>query len=158
MSRYTFSLNEEEMRDLAEMGAMVLSALGRAMPDLRNPRAVAWQQLCVRLMEKARSVPSLQRDMEMNPDCGHWFFKRAYLEESFCAELLDELSDHSFWEELVTRMADQSLRDHVGETGLEQMDAEERERLLSSMETALWNEVRKRGIDRLAFLLPPEEC
>ena len=34
MSRYTFSLNEEEMRDLAEMGAMVLSALGRAMPDL----------------------------------------------------------------------------------------------------------------------------
>lgn len=157
MSRYTFSLNEEEMRDLAEMGAMVLSALGRAMPDLRNPRAVAWQQLCVRLMEKARSVPALQRHMEMNPDCGHWFFKRAYLEDSFCAELLDELSDHSFWEELVTRMAEQSLREHVGEEGLNEMSPEERERRTSTLETALWNEVSKRGVERLAFLLPPEE-
>ena len=79
MGKVTLELSEQEMRDLAEVCAMSLTVLGQAMPDGRNPRADAWQKLLVALVKAGRTVPSIARDMELNPDCGYGFFKRPYI-------------------------------------------------------------------------------
>ncbi len=157
MGRLTLDLAEDEMRDLAEMGALVLSMLGQVQADLKDPRVESWQQLCIGLLRAARGVPSIARDMELNPDCGYWFFKRPYVDEAFYSDVLDEYRDSSFWSELVSRVAEQALIENLGQDRADAMGDDERLQRLSSMEKALWDEVTRHGIDRMMFMLPGNE-
>lgn len=157
MSRVQIELTEQEMRQLAELCAMGLTVLGQAMPDSRDPRVDSWHRMMVELIKAAKTVPAIARDMEFNPDCGYWFFKRPYIDHAFYSDVTDEYRDAVFWEELVARMAVQSLADNVGVEESEGMSHEERTRRTSAMEKALWNEVTRHGIDRLTFLLPETE-
>lgn len=145
------------MRNLCEICAMTLTVLGQAMPDGRNPRADAWHKLSVELINAGRNVSSIARDMELNPDCGYWFFKRPYVEEAFYSDVLDEYRDAAFWEELVARLVNRSLVEYYGQEEVEGMSQEERARLSASMEKCLWNEVTRYGVDRLLFMLSPED-
>ena len=158
MGKLTIELSEEELRDLAEVSAMTLTILGHAMAESRHPKVDAWHRLLVDILKAAHSVPGIARDMEMNPDCGYWFFKHAYVDRAFYSDVLDEARDATFWEELVARMASQSLAESIGADAVDAMDPEERTARLSSMEKALWDEVTRHGIDRLFFMLPPEEA
>lgn len=157
MGKVQIELTEQEMRQLAELCAMGLTVLGQAMPDTRDARADAWHRLMVGLLEAARSAPSVARDLEFNPDCGYWFFKRPYVDKAFYSDVMDEYRDSVFWEELVARMASQSLADSVGQEEADMLPPEERARRTSAVEKALWNEVTRHGIDRLMFLLPEGE-
>lgn len=157
MSKITLELSEEEMRNLTEICAMSLTVLGQAMPDGRNPRADAWQKLLIDVVKAGRTVPSIARDMELNPDCGYWFFKRPYIETAFYSDVLDEYRDSSFWEELVSRLAGRALVEYYGEDAVEAMSLEERSSHTSAMEKTLWAEVTHHGVDRLLFMLSPED-
>lgn len=157
MAKVQIELTEQEMRQLAELCAMGLTMLGQAMPDSRDARVDAWHRLMVGLIKAAKTVPAIARDMEFNPDCGYWFFKRPYIDTAFYSDVTDEYRDAVFWEELVARMASQSLADNVGGEEAESMPPEERARRTAAMEKALWNEVTRHGIDRLMFLLPETE-
>ncbi len=157
MPKVTLELTEKEMRHLAEVCAMSLTVLGQAMPETRDARADAWQRLLVELLKAARSVPSIARDMELNPDCGYWFFKRPYVDEAFYSDVVDEYRESVFWEELVTRMAAQSLLENLGAEEYESLSAEARAERVAGMEKALWYEVSHHGLARLLFMLPPEE-
>lgn len=157
MSKLDVELSETEMHHLAEMCAMVLTMLGQALPDGTDPRAEAWQRLCVALLKAARGVPSIGRHMELNPDCGYWFFKRAYIDRAFYSDVLDDYRDNAFWAELVSRCAEQSLVENFGDEAVNLMSDEERATRVSTLEKALWNEVSHHGMERLLFMLPPEE-
>lgn len=157
MPKVTLELTEKEMRSLAEVCAMSLTVLGQAMPETRDSRADSWQRLLVDVLKAARTVPSIARDMELNPDCGYWFFKRPYVETAFYSDVVDEYRESVFWEELVTRMASQSLLENLGAEEYESLSAEERAERVEGMEKALWHEVSHHGLDRLLFLLSPEE-
>ena len=157
MSKVTLELTAQEMRDLAEVCAMALTMLGQAMPEGRNPRAYAWHKLLVELVKAGRTVPAIARDMELNPDCGYWFFKRPYIENAFYSDVLDEYRDASFWEELVTRLANRALSDCYGQETVESMTPDERAAHVAAMEKTLWSEVSHYGVDRLMFMLAPED-
>ncbi len=157
MGRTEIEFTEAEMRHLAEMSAMVLSMLGQAMPDMKDPRADAWQKLCIGLLRAARGIPSIGRDMELNPDCGYWFFKRPYIDEAFYSDVLDEYRDSTFWTELVSRMAEQTLAENLGGDYVQRMSEEERNAHVSSLEKALWHEVTHHGLERAMFMLPQSE-
>lgn len=157
MGKVTLELTETEMRDLAEVCAMALTVLGQAMPDGRNPRADAWQKLLIEIIKAGRTVPGIARDMELNPDCGYWFFKRPYIDRAFYSDVLDEYRDAAFWEELVSRLSGRALAEYYGQEALENMTPEERAARSSAMEKTLWNEVTHYGVDRLMFMLAPEE-
>lgn len=157
MGKVTLELSESEMRDLAEVCALALTVLGQAMPDGRNPRADAWQKLLIAIIKAGRTQPGIARDMELNPDCGYWFFKRPYIENAFYSDVLDEYRDASFWEELVTRLANRSLAEYYGQEAVENMTPEERSSHIAAMEKTLWKEVSHYGLDRLMFMLAPEE-
>lgn len=157
MGHTNIEFSESEMRHLAEMSAMVLTMLGQAMPDMKDARADAWQKLCIGLLKAARGVPSIGRDMELNPDCGYWFFKRPYIDQAFYSDVLDEYRDSTFWAELVGRMAEQVLVENLGADYVAHMTEEERESRISGLEKALWNEVTHHGLERAMFMLPQEE-
>ncbi len=145
------------MRDVAEMCALVLSLLGQVPGELNETRAAAWHRLCVALLKAARKVPAIGRDMELNPDCGYWFFKRPYIDSAFYADVLEEFRDFSFWAELVSRSAEQTLVETLGPEAVENFSDEERAQRIASMEKALWNEVTQHGLERMMFLLPGQE-
>ena len=157
MGRVTLELSEPEMRDLAEVCAMVLTVLGQAMPDGRNPRADAWHKLLVELVKAGRTVPGIAKDMELNPDCGYWFFKRSYVDQAFYSDVIDEYRDAAFWEELVTRLAGRTLVECYGQDAVDAMTPEERASHVAAMEKTLWGEVSRYGVDRLMFMLAPED-
>ena len=157
MGKITIELTEPEMRDLAEVCAMALTMLGQAMPEGRNPRADAWHKLLVSLIKAGRTAPGIARDMELNPDCGYWFFKRPYVENAFYSDVLDEYRDTVFWEELVGRLASRTLAEYYGQDEVENMSQEERASRVSAMEKSLWDEVTRYGVDRLMFMLAPED-
>lgn len=157
MPKVTLELTENEMRHLAEVCAMSLTVLGQAMPDTRDTRADAWQHLLVDVLKAARTVPSIASDMEMNPDCGYWFFKRPYIDSAFYSDVVDEYRESVFWEELIARMASQSLLENLGAEEYDSLSAEERSERVAGMEKALWHEVSHHGLDRLLFMLSPEE-
>lgn len=157
MGDVQLELTEKEMRHLAEMSAMTLSVLGQAMPDTNDQRIDELQQLCVGILDAARGMPRIASDMELNPDCGYWFFKRTYCEDALYTELLDEFRDSNFWAELVSRSVDQYLDETVGHIQAERMSDAEREAATSSIQKALWSEVSRHGIERMGFLLPCDE-
>lgn len=157
MGKVTLELSETEMRSLAEVCAMALTVLGHAMPEGRAPMADQWHSLLVELIKAGRVVPSLARDLEFNPDCGYWFFRRGYVDSAFYSDVLEEYRDSVFWEELVARLAHRSLCENLGDAAVESMSVEERASRVAALEKALWNEVSRRGVERLHFLLPGEE-
>ena len=157
MGKVTLELSEPEMRDLAEVCAMALTMLGQAMPEGRNPRADAWHKLLVEIIKAGRTLPGIARDMELNPDCGYWFFKRPYVDQAFYSDVIDEYRDASFWEELVARLAGRTLVECYGQETVDSMSPEERSAYASEMEKTLWKEVSRYGVDRLMFMLAPEE-
>lgn len=157
MSKADLDLSEADMLNLAEMSAMVLSMLGQAMPDSDDPKAQAWQRLCISILKSARKLPSIARHMELNPDCGYWFFKRPYVDDAFYSDVLEEFRDATFWSELVSRLAEQSLVENLGDEATSLLSDEERAARISSLEKALYQEVYTHGMERLVFMLPPEE-
>lgn len=157
MGKVTLEFSENEMRELTEVCAMVLTLLGQAMPEGRNPRADAWQKLLIEIIKAGRTVPSLARNLELNPDCGYWFFKRPYIETAFYSDVVDEYRDAAFWEELVARLSARALVESYGQEAVENMTPEERAAHTAAMEKSLWNEVTHYGVDRLMFMLAPEE-
>lgn len=158
MGKISLELSPAEMRHLAEMSAMVLTMLGQAMPEAKDKRTEAWHRLCIRVLATAKGDPSIAKNMEMNPDCGYWFFKRPYIDDAFYSDVLDEYRDSTFWAELVGRVADQCLLESIGADAMNRLSEEERNAKVSSLEKTLWNEVTKHGIDRLLFLIPPNEA
>lgn len=158
MSKITLELSIAEMRHLAEISAMALSMLEQAMQASRDREVSAWRKLCISLLERAKSVPSIAKNMELNPDCGYWFFKRSYIDEALFSEVLEEYRDSTFWSELVGRIADQCLMESIGEEAMERLTEEERNAKVSSLEKSLWKEVSTHGINRLLFLMPPHEA
>ncbi|MBQ4595101.1 MAG: hypothetical protein IJA81_10750 [Akkermansia sp.] len=150
-------LTESDMRHLAEMSAMVLSMFGQMQADMDDPQVQAWHKLCVNILKAAHHVPSIARHMELNPDCGYWFFKRPYVDEAFYSDMLEDYRDSTFWAELVNRMAEQSLVENLGDEHASLLSDEERAARVSSLEKALWQEVNTHGLDRLLFMLPPGE-
>jgi hypothetical protein len=157
MGKVTLELTESEMRDLAEVCAMSLTVLGQALPDGRNARAAHWHKLLVEIVKAGRTVPGIARDMELNPDCGYWFFKRPYIDSAFYSDVLDEYRDAVFWEELVARLAGRALAEYYGQEAVEEMSPEDRAAQTAAMTKALWNEVTHHGLDRLMFMLGPED-
>ena len=157
MGKVTLELSESEMRDLAEVCAMSLTLLGQAMPDGCNPRADAWHKLLVEIVKAGREIPGIARDMELNPDCGYWFFKRPYIDQAFYSDVLDEYRDAAFWEELVMRISFRTLVEYYGQDEVESMSPEERSSRTAALEKSLWEEVSRHGASRLLFMLPPEE-
>lgn len=158
MGKISLELSPTEMKHLAEMSAMVLTMLGQAMPDAKDKRTEAWHRLCIRVLATAKGDPAIAKNMEMNPDCGYWFFKRPYIDDAFYSDVLDEYRDSTFWAELVGRVADQCLLESIGADAMNRLSEEERNAKVSSLEKTLWNEVTKHGIDRLLFLIPPNEA
>ncbi len=157
MVKQDLEISESDLQNLAEMSAMVLSMFARVQADESDSRVQAWQKLCVSVLNSAHNVPSIRRHMELNPDTGYWFFKRPYIDNAFYSEMLEDYTDATFWSELVSRMAEQSLVENLGDEQASLLSDEERAARVSSLEKALWNEVNHYGMERLMFLLPPEE-
>lgn len=159
MKKTTIELTDDEMRTLAEISALALSLLGTVKSEFANePKVDAWQSLCATLLKKAKSVPSIARDMELHPELCHWFFKPQYVDRAFFTSVLDEARDAIFWSELVGRVAEHTLEQALPEETLQKMSDEERVMRTSSLESALWHEVMHHGLDRLVFLLPEEDA
>ena len=154
MKKITLEFSEDDLRQLAEMMAYLLTQLSMVKSDLSDNRADTWQRLSASILKTAHSVPSIGRDMEMHPELRHFFFTPSYVNRAFFTEVLEEVRDALFWSELVGRMAEHTLEHALPPDVVETMSDEERAARTSSLESALWHEVTHHGLDRLIFMLP----
>lgn len=158
MSKLSLSLDHEEMKDLAEMSALVLSMLAVSVPDGGALQAQRWRLLVAKVFENAHKVPELAEHIELNPDCNAWYFKRKYIEEAFYEDCLDEYRDTIFWTELVSRLTERDVTDQLGGEIAEQLPEEAKTQITETLEKSYWHECMTHGVERLHFILPPNEA
>ncbi len=150
-------LSEQELQTLAEMAGFCLVALSMVKNEVDDVHVNAWQLMCQLIFEKADKVPWLAKRMEKFPGLEHPFFTEEYTDSAFFAVVLDQLREILFWDELVARMADQTLLRALGEKKYNKLTDEARQRRAASLEKVLWDEVINHGLEHLSFILPPEE-
>ncbi len=154
----SLELTSEQMRNLAEMAAFVMVMMDRVRgEDMDERKLLPWLELVRVIMEHAATCPELRKNMEVHPELQHWFFSQKYSDSAFFNELFDEARDAIFWDELVSRMADHVLVDSLSPDEVEQLDPQEREERVEALEKAFWAEVSEHGIERLAFIVAPDE-
>lgn len=131
----------QEMRHLAEICAMTLSTLEPLKDELgHDARYHEWQELCVSVLDAARRIPQITPQMELNKQCGYWFFTPAAVQRSFYALAVTKSQENIFWTEFVTRMADEVFGTQL------RSSAERQQRAM--YEQALWDEVERCGLSR----------
>lgn len=153
----TLKLSDDEARDLAEMLSTAATVAASNQQDGAEGRLRAWGKLISRLMEELSSTSKLKGRISYAEDLGAYAFTREYEENAFYQDCLDEYRDNIFWADLVTRMADKAISEHLGPEYFENMPEEERRRTAEALEKSLWQECARYGIDRLGFILPPSD-
>lgn len=153
----TLKFSDDEARDLAEMLSMAATVAAANQQDGTEARLAAWGKLVSRLMEELSSTPRLKGSIAYADDLGGYAFTREYEENAFFQDCLDEYRDNIFWADLVTRMADKAISEHLGPEYFENMAEEERRQTAEALEKSLWQECARYGIDRLGFILPPTD-
>lgn len=153
----TLKLSDEEARHLAEMLSTAASVAAANQQDGAEGGLVAWGKLISRLMKDLSETPRLKGHIAYAEDLGAYAFTREYEENAFYQDCLDEYRDNIFWADLVTRMADKAISEHLGPEYFENMSEEERRHTAEALEKSLWQECARYGIDRLGFILPPSD-
>lgn len=153
----SLKLSDDEARDLAEMLSTAAVVAAANQQDGAERRLVGWGKLISRLMEELADTPKLKGRIAYAEDLGAYAFTREYEENAFYQDCLDEYRDNIFWADLVTRMADKAISEHLGPEYFENMPEEERRRTAEALEKSLWQECARYGIDRLGFILPPSD-
>lgn len=145
------------MKQLAEMCSVIMVLLNLDQNEQDEADVAAWRKLATRLLDTVRKLPTVGADMEYNPELRHWYFTPDYVEDSFFANLLDNMRERIFWEELVVRMSENALTRILPKKQLMKMTMEEYHASTAAVEQAIWDEVKAHGIDRLAFIMPEKE-
>lgn len=153
----TLKLSDDEARDVAEMLSLAAVIASANQQEGAEPRLTAWGRLLARLMEELSASPKLKGRIAYAEEVGGFAFTREYEEKAFFQDCLDEYRDSMFWGDLVTRLADKAISEHMGAEYFENMTEEERRHTGEALEKALWQECSKYGIDRLGFILPPSD-
>lgn len=148
-----------ELKNLAEMLSLAFAIAdeGRENLSASSRQLTEWGSLLQKVMALAYLEPDLRKGIEYPDDDGGYSFTPSFEEKAFFTECLDNFRDNMFWGELVARMADKAVVEHLGQEAFDAMSEEECRKLTEPLEHALWEECTKRGIDRFGFVLPPEE-
>lgn len=154
MKKTSLSFSDEEMRNMAEMAAFVLSLLSvvRERSGVSESVMHAWHTLCAKILDTAHALPTLARHMEHNSELRHSFFTPRYIDNADYTQMLDDVRDDLFWAELVSNMAAHTLERTMQPEEFDALSDDERRARVSALEAALWQEVTQHGIDRLVFL------
>ncbi len=153
----TIKLTDAEARDLAEMLAIAAAVAGANQQEEAKARLNKYGLLIIRLMGELTKSPSLKGKLVYSEEVDGYIFTDEYEETAFFRDCLEEFRDDVFWQDLVSRMADKAISEHMGAEYLEGLSEEERRRITEPLEKSLWQEVSKYGVDRLGFILPPLE-
>lgn len=130
----TLKLSDEEARDLAEMLSTAATVAASNQQDGAEARLAAWGNLVSRLMKELSVTSKLKGRIAYADELGGYAFTREYEESAFFQDCLDEYRDNSFWADLVTRMADKAISEHLGPEYFENMPEDERRRTAEALE------------------------
>ncbi len=153
----TIKLSDSEARDLAEMLTIAAAVAGANEQEEAKPRLNKYGLLIIRLMEELAKASTLKGKLIYSEEAEGYVFTDKYEETAFYRDCLEEFRDDVFWQDLVNRMADKAISEHMGPECLESLAEDERRHITEALEKSLWQEVSKYGVDRLGFILPPLE-
>lgn len=154
----TLKLSDEDALNLAEMLSLSALIASHNQQDMAESRLMEWGILIARLMKELSPSPKLKGKMEYDDELNVYTLTPAYEENAFFHDCLDEYQDQMFWSELVTRMADKAISEHLSPEYFDNMSEDERRKVSETLEKSLWQECTKYGIDRMGFILPPEDA
>ena len=86
--------------------------------------------------------------MFYEPELKGYFPTREYEEDSDVRKFIEEFENDSFWDELITRLAERDFGKEVGE-GIKEMSVEKRFQRLSELEEKYAEEFEREGLRNL---------
>lgn len=137
----TLELTETQMQDMLQMvylGEWMTQAYGS------NEHAQEYEELIQKLYEVAHNN-GIESDVNYDKKLGGYVPTDEF--ESFCDELIQQYDEHTFWEELIMRMATKELQAQGGET----LSSVEYEKQLQILIRKYEQECNEHGIEHLTF-------
>jgi len=140
-------LTKEEYRNLLDMMSIAGFVLGS---DLDQPKAVldAYSDLLQKIYSYASGVEG-EHLVEFYPEQGMAAPSLEFEQTSPYLAIVDDYNDYIFWEELVSRLAEQDMIRDLGEAAVIDMPFNERIDREQEYATPYWDEFEKNGLSRV---------
>lgn len=151
------SLSAQELKNLVEMSTLATSIASVDAEEIDHVFS-SWKDLHQKILALALQDRQLAGLLENDHETGELVLKKDYLEKSYSSEKINDYSEHVFWSDLITRLADKALEEHLGTEQFESLSEDERRTMAEPLEKSLWQECSTHGIDRLGFILPPSDA
>ena len=139
---------EEELATLIEM----ISLAAEVASLNRKPGAEAsykvYEDLENIILEKAK-LKGFAEMVEFDEESQRHRVKGEYLSQSFVQEVIDEMRNEIFWEELTLRLAERDTIRRMGLPAWNKLNEEQRRQETQPIEKRYWDEFTKLGIDNL---------
>ncbi len=137
----TLELTETQMQDLLQMvylGEWMTQAYGN------SEHAQDYEELIQKLYATAYNN-GIESDVEFDKKMGGYVPTNEF--ESFCDDIISQYDEHTFWEELIMRMATKELQSQGGG----QLSSAEYEKQLQKLIEKYEKECNTCGIENLSF-------
>lgn len=137
----TLELTETQMQDLLQMiylGEWMTQAYGN------NEHAQEYEELIQKLYAIAHNN-GIESDVEFDKKMGGYVPTNEF--ETYCDELIQQYDEHTFWEELIMRLATKELMEQGGE----QLKPDVYEKQLNILIQKYEKECNEYGIEHLKF-------
>lgn len=141
----------EEYKNLLDMLYMADWVLTAHKVE-EDPKVEAYQALEQKVFAHAKAM-GFEDLIEYDADDEGYYPTRKYEETSSAREFIEGFESDTFWEELISRMADRDLARQVGGVeNLPKLSFEERVDILLPLETKYSAEFEKNGLDGISII------
>lgn len=147
------NLTSEESRELLEMISLALT-IASSDTDDSDFRLKNWEALAGKIFNMGDKEPKLSGSLTNSNPHGVVSFQPDYIEKSYFMQKINDFSEQIFWSDLILRMADKALEEHLGTAEFDTLGEEEKRKMTETLEKSLWKECSTHGIDRLGFIIP----
>ena len=154
--RMHLRLSDQELATLVEMVSLAANVASWNQKEEANDQVAAFETLESKILEKA-GHSGFGDWIEFDEENQRFRVKQEVEERLFYHECYDEFRNESFWDELAVRLSDRDLARAIGFENWEKLTEEERRARTGAWEKRYWEELSKRGVERLAVITPPGE-
>lgn len=145
------TINRRQYRVLLEMVNLATYVTQYHNRSGREDWLNAVEDLAEKILRKADAMGCGDL-VEPHPETGQLVPAEDYEQESFYKECLDDMLEHCFWEDLVSRLSDRDLARQMGPDQWDKLSDQEKARRREQRDRHYWAEFEARGIDGLELI------
>lgn len=152
----TLRLSDSELATLVEMVSLATELASATAPALGDSGYEQFEEVEHKVLESAKNH-GLGEIIEFDHERDKFRVTEGYQEGAFFNQCMEEFRDSSFWEELMSRLAERDLVKKIGKGAYAALSEEEQRKRLEPLERRYFERFSRRGVDQLHWIEANED-